>query len=103
MRLCTYVTINCNLNVVDCPPRYKMASKNPATVCIKDFCPMPLDIQLDECIKSCTEIRQCHVFKHVNVGKTRQCFHYGYDEEEGRISDDPCENKLGNTCCEKSK
>ena len=48
-------------------------------------------------------MKQCYVFNYVTVGKTPQCFLYGYDEDEGEISDSPCGNKVGNTCCEKGK
>ena len=60
-------------------------------------------MELNECIETCNNMKQCYVFNYVTVGKKAQCFLYGYDEGEGLISDSPCGNKVGNTCCEKGK
>ena len=60
-------------------------------------------MELNECIETCNNMKQCYAFNYVTVGKKPQCFLYGYDEGEGLISDSPCGNKVGNTCCEKGK
>ena len=66
-------------------------------------CPIEFEMELSECIETCNSMKQCYVFNYVTVGKKPQCFLYGYDGDEGEISDSPCGNKVGNICCEKGK
>ena len=92
-----------NLYLVGCPNGYRPASKKTADICLENFCPIPNDMQVEECMKSCNDKNDCHLFNHINIGKFRQCFLYGYDEDEGVVYDSRCGNKLGSTCCEKGK
>ena len=89
------------LKMIGCPYRYRSASKDLAVICLENFCPIPIDTNLEECIDSCNEKNDCYLFNHVNIGKYRQCFLYGYDDDKGIIYDSQCGNKLGSTCCVK--
>ena len=60
-------------------------------------------MSLDDCIESCSNLTDCHVFHHVNIGQTSECFLFGYDDEKGSPSNDICANKVGSTCCEKGE
>ena len=89
--------------MIGCPNRYKPPSKHLPNICLANSCPILSDMQLEECIASCNERNECHLFNHVNIGKYSRCFLYGYDEEKGERTDSPCGIKLGNTCCEKGE
>ena len=103
MAMNSHILIECILYRIGCPSQYKLVSKSSADVCLENLCPIPSDMGLEECRKSCNEMKQCHLFRHVKLEKYRQCFLYGYDEGNGTISDNPCGNNVGNTCCEKGK
>ena len=89
--------------MIGCPIGYRSPSKYSANICLDNFCPIPRDMSLNECMTSCNELDQCHLFNHVNIGKYRHCYLYGFDEEKGDQKDSTCGNKIGNTCCEKGK
>lgn len=88
---------------IGCPDQYRLPFEYSANVCLENSCPIPTDMKLEECMKSCNEMKQCYLFNHVNVDNYSKCYLYGYEEEQGTISDSPCKDKVGNTCCEKSK
>ena len=89
--------------MIGCPNRYRSVTKTLADICLENSCPIPRDMHKEECMKSCNDKNDCYLYNHINIGKYRQCFLYGYDEDKGVIYDSRCGNRLDSTCCEKGK
>ena len=90
-----------HVSLAGCPYGYKEASKDSVNVCLDGACPISGDLNLDTCIKSCSENDDCRVFNHTNIGKISSCFLFGYDDEKGIAESDICGKKIGDSCCEK--
>ena len=87
--------------VQGCPESYEIAKKDSIKICLNESCPIQTDISLVDCTKLCSERTSCYLFKHKNVGRFGECFLYGFDENDGMLSDSECENTIGTICCQK--